>query len=89
MERERVDEARQDAVGDTRVRRRAGDGVAGCVCREVDVHPPGISVYSREREVREEVEAEIRGVLARMVDEAQEQRDELERLVREVRVVGL
>jgi hypothetical protein len=52
-------------------------------------NPPGISVYSREREVREEVEAEIRGVLARMVDEAQEQRDELERLVREVRVVGL
>ncbi|KAL2783801.1 hypothetical protein BJX66DRAFT_317834 [Aspergillus keveii] len=52
-------------------------------------NPPGISVYSRKRELRAEVEAEIRQVLARMVGEAEEQRDELERLVREVRVVGL
>ncbi|KAL3486758.1 hypothetical protein BJX62DRAFT_241632 [Aspergillus germanicus] len=52
-------------------------------------NPPGISVYSRERELRQEVEAEIRSVLAGMVGEAEEQRDELERLVREVRVIGL
>jgi hypothetical protein len=52
-------------------------------------NPPGISVYSRERELRPEVEAEIRDVLAGMVEEAEEQRDELVRLVSEVRVVGL
>ncbi|KAL3451579.1 hypothetical protein BJX65DRAFT_304169 [Aspergillus insuetus] len=52
-------------------------------------NPPGISIYSRERELRAEVEAEIREVLAEMVGEAEEQRDELQRLVREVRVVGL
>jgi hypothetical protein len=52
-------------------------------------NPPGISVYSREREMRADVEAEIREVLARMVGEAEEQGDELERLIREVRVVEL